>query len=67
MAYTELIGTADAARILDCSHRTVHRLVEDGTLTPAHVAKGGPAGIFLFNRSDVDRLNKKRRAEQVAS
>ena len=66
MTYTELIGTAAAARILHCSHRTVHRLVEDGTLTPAHVASGGPAGIFLFDRADVEAVAKAR-SERVAS
>lgn len=65
MPLTDLIGTAEAARLLDCSHRTVHRLVEDGTLTPAHIASGGRAGIFLFNRSDVQRLAKAR--EKAAS
>lgn len=60
MPHTDLIGTADAASILHCSHRTVHRLVEDGTLAPAHIAAGGRAGIFLFNRTDVERLADER-------
>jgi len=66
MAQTELIGTAEAARLLFCSHRTVHRMVKAGELTPAHVAPGGPAGIFLFNRSDVEALAAKH-VKQVAS
>jgi len=67
---TDLIGTAEAARIIGKSHRTVHRLVEDGTLTPAHIASGGPAGIFLFNRADVEAVaerQQQRRTQQVAS
>lgn len=58
-----LIGTAEAARILGgVSHRTVHRLVESGDLTPAMTAPGGPSGAFLFNRADVERLAKVRAA-----
>ena len=52
----QLIGTAEAARILEKSPRTVHRLVETGELTPAMTAPGGRAGAFLFNRSDIERL-----------
>jgi excisionase family DNA binding protein len=51
-----LIGTAEAARILGKSPRTVHRLVDSGKLTPAFVAPGGYAGSFLFRRSDVEAL-----------
>ena len=66
MQPTDLIGTADAARILNCSHRTVHRMVEDGTLTPAHIASGGRAGIFLFRRTDIDKVAEAR-AKALAS
>ena len=65
MPHTEepLIGTAEAARILGgVSHRTVHRLVESGDLTPAMTAPGGRAGAFLFDRADVERLAKVRAA-----
>lgn len=51
-----LIGTAEAARILGKSPRTVHRLVASGRLTPAHVAPGGYAGSYLFRREDVQAL-----------
>lgn len=53
---TELIGTAEAARILGKSHRTVHRLVESGALKPVMTAPGGFRGAFLFDRSEVERL-----------
>lgn len=59
---TPLIGTAEAARILDKSHRTIHRLVKSGDLIPAMTAPGGPSGVFLFNRADVERLAKERAA-----
>lgn len=54
----ELIGTAEAARVLGKSHRTVHRLVKSGDLEPAMTAPGGPAGVFLFRRADVERIAK---------
>lgn len=52
----KLIGTAEAARILGKSHRTIHRLVNDGDLPVAITAPGGRVGTFLFMRSDVERL-----------
>ncbi len=51
-----LIGSAEAARILDKSPRTIHRLVTAGTLEPALVAPGGFAGAYLFRREDVEAL-----------
>lgn len=51
-----LIGTAEAARILDKSHRTIHRLVKSGDLIPAMTAPGGPSGVFLFRKADVEAL-----------
>ena len=60
----DLIGTAEAARILGKSPRTVHRLVDSGDLTPALTAPGGRAGAYLFHRSDVEKL---RPTEAVAS
>ena len=52
----ELIGTAEAAQILGKSHRTIHRLVKSGDLKPAMTAPGGPSGVFLFRRADVEAL-----------
>jgi hypothetical protein len=54
----QLIGTAEVARILGKSHRTVHRLVEARDLVPVMVAPGGKAGIFLFARADVEKLRQ---------
>ena len=53
-----LIGTAEAARMLGKSARTVHRLVESGKLVPAVTAPGGYVGTFLFDRADVEQLAK---------
>lgn len=58
----DLIGSTEAARILGRSPRTIHRLVEAGTLTPAVVAPGGFAGAFLFRRADVEALVEAKTA-----
>ena len=58
MEHDELIGTAEAARLLGKSPRTVHRMVRSKALTPALVAPGGNAGVWLFRRADVQRLAK---------
>ena len=52
----DLIGTAEASRILGRSPRTVHRMVRDGGLTPAMTAPGGHHGTYLFRRADVEAL-----------
>ena len=59
---TELIGTAEAARILGKSPRTVHRMVAAGSLTPAVTAPGGFAGAFLFRRTDIERVKTEAAA-----
>ena len=61
-ATDNLIGTAEAAKMLGKSHRTVHRLVEAGELVPVLTAPGGFKGAFLFKRSDVERLKAEREA-----
>lgn len=55
----DLIGSAEAARILGKSPRTIHRLVDSGALTPAVHAPGGYAGTFLFRRDDIEALAEK--------
>ena len=55
-----LIGSAEAGRILGRSPRTIHRLVADGLLVPAVTAPGGRAGVFLYRRSDVEALKAER-------
>lgn len=60
----ELITSPQAALILRVSHRTVHRLVRDGRLTPAQKLPG-PNGAFLYRLRDIERLAKQR-AQDVA-
>ena len=52
----DLMSTAEVARLIGKSHRTVHRLVIAGKLRPAVVAPGGPAGVYMFDRADVARF-----------
>ena len=51
----QLIGTAEVARLLGKSPRTVHRMVKAGTLKPAMTAPGGYAGTYLFDPAEVER------------
>lgn len=57
----DLIGTAEAARILGKSPRTVHRMVPND-LRPAIVAPGGRAGVYMFRRADVEALARRAAA-----
>ena len=54
----DLIGSAEASRLLGKSPRTIHRLVESGALKPEVIAPGGFRGTFLFKRSDVEALKE---------
>ena len=56
MTNSNLIGSAEAARLLGRSPRTIHRMVKAGTIVPAMTAPGGNVGVFLFNRADVEAL-----------
>ena len=58
MNTNELIGSAEAARLLGKSPRTVHRMVESGALVPAMTAPGGFKGTYLFRRADVEAVSK---------
>lgn len=56
---TDLIGSAEACRILEVHPATVGRWVDSGRLTPAHKLPG-KNGAYLFNRADVERLASER-------
>jgi len=60
----DLVGTSDAAKILDVHPATVTRLIgtEPDQLKPAG-RLGGDSGAFLFHRADVEALAEKRAAE----
>lgn len=67
MPHDELIGSTEAATILGKSPRTVHRLVQAGTLTPVVTAPGGFKGSFLFSRADIEALAEQRNSEAGAA
>ena len=55
------MGSADAARALGISRRTLLHRVEDGTLVP--LAKlSGKTGAYLFEAADVQRLAESKGA-----
>ena len=60
MSLPELLSSPQAAALLGCSSKTVHRLVDDGTLTPYLVGPGGPHGAYMFRRIDVEQVAKDR-------
>lgn len=60
MTPPDLIPTPVAAQMLGCSGKTVHRMVNAGTLKPVMRISVGPNGAYLFKRADVERLAKAR-------
>lgn len=58
-----LVSKREAARILGVHLSTVNRMVSDGRLKPAQEIGGDKrVGMYLFRRSDVERLARKREA-----
>lgn len=55
----DLVGTAEAGRILGKTARTVQRMVTSGALVPV-VTLPGKTGAFLFKREDVERIKASR-------
>ena len=58
----ELLSSPQVAAELNVSTRTVHRMVNAGTLIPALTAPGGPHGAYLFARADIERLKAEAAA-----
>jgi excisionase family DNA binding protein len=58
MSHPEYDGTAEAARKLGVSVRTVHRLVAAGKLKTA-LKLPGDTGAYLFHPRDLDRYLKR--------
>jgi excisionase family DNA binding protein len=57
--YNDLIGSAEAARILGIDKPTLTRWVAAGRITPAHKLPG-KNGAFLFHRADITALANER-------
>lgn len=53
----DLIGTSEAARILERHPATITRMVQDETLIPA--GRLGSAGAFVFDRKHVEDVAQK--------
>ena len=64
-AVPDLIGSAEACRILHIHAATLTRWVKAGKITPAHKLPTSN-GAYLFNRADIQRLADER-AEKQAS
>ena len=56
-----LVTVAEAAALLACDRRTVHRLVERGALTPA-LKLPGLRGALVLDRAAVEALAVERAA-----
>ena len=54
-------STAGTARLLDCSTRTVYRLVDRGELRPVRLGR-----VFRFELDEIERYLERNR-EPVAS
>lgn len=52
---TDLIGSADACRILRIDRSTLSRWVAAGRIAPVHRLPGA-TGALLFSRADVEAL-----------
>ena len=62
MTEVELITAAEAGVILGRTPRTIQRLADAGTLTPAHKLPGR-TGAYLFRRADVEALRSPEMAK----
>lgn len=58
---TAYITTKEACDILRVDRATIGRWMDSGKLTPVHKLPG-LTGAFLFRRSDVERIAKKRQS-----
>lgn len=56
----DLITTKEAAEILGCSPRTVHRMVDTEELIPVAQVRTSRHGAYLFKRSDIEQAPQSR-------
>lgn len=57
----ELVGTAEASKIVAVNRRTLLRLIDRGSIRPA-MKIPGTRGAYLFDRDEIEALAKDRRA-----
>jgi DNA-binding transcriptional MerR regulator len=53
----DLVTTQQAAEIAGKNIRTIHRLVDAGTLTPV-IKVPGKTGAYMFRRADITALTR---------
>jgi excisionase family DNA binding protein len=66
MLSTDTKTTAEAAAALGVHVKTVHRMVNEGRLTPL-LKVPGRTGAYIFAASEVDRAVSEARAGKAAS
>jgi excisionase family DNA binding protein len=59
MTTTQLLSAGEAAAILGCSVRTVHRRIARGDLPVAYRLPGN-IGAYVLRRDDVDRAAQRQ-------
>jgi hypothetical protein len=64
MSKAALLPTSEAARIVGCDVRTVHRAVQRGDLTPAYTMPRY-RGDMLFDPAEVDRFRDVWRSRRL--
>ena len=64
MPSPELMTKREVAELLGLNPKTVNRMVQSGELKPARTIAGTrrPVAMYLFSRTAVERLAKKRAA-----
>lgn len=62
----DLIGSSEAATLVDVHVATIARWAADGTL-PVAARLAGKTNPLLFHRADVERVAAERRAKHEAS
>ncbi len=60
MLATDTMNTAQAAKRLGCSPRTIHRRVRENELTPL-MKVPGLTGAFIFATAEVERYAAEQR------
>ena len=60
MSPEDLIPTREAADILGCSRRTIHRMVDAEELIPVMRVRDARNGTYLFQRSDIEYIVQHR-------
>ena len=55
---TDNISTAEAARILKVTQRTIQRMIQSGKLIARALNKNAKRVIYIIERADLSRIKK---------